>query len=90
MYAQELRTLFFHAYPQAQQGVPVTEHMARVMLANQFAVGLKAEIKVMVTGVEGRFEKLLQIAKFEEDKLRDLAISLYSSGLPYIKNQLTT
>ena len=44
--------------------------MARVMLANQFAVGLRQEIKAKVTGVEGAFEKLLSIAKFEEAKLR--------------------
>ena len=59
MYAQELRTLFFRAYPQAQQGAPETEHMARLMLANQFAVGLKQAIKVKVAGLEGSFEKLL-------------------------------
>ena len=42
------------------------------MLANQFPAGLKQEIKVKVAGVEGSFEKLLSIAKFEEAKLRDI------------------
>ena len=69
MYTQELCTSFFHAYPQAQQGVSETEHMACAMPANQFATGLKQEIKV---DVEGSFEKLLQIVKFEKAKLRDL------------------
>ena len=32
-YAQELRTLFYRAYPQAQQGTQETEQMARTMLA---------------------------------------------------------
>ena len=71
-YAQELRTLFYCAYPQAQQGTQETEQMARTMLANQFAVGLRQEIKVKVAGVEGTFEQLLAKAKFEEAKLRDI------------------
>jgi len=29
VYAQELCTLFYHAYPQAQQGAKETEEMAR-------------------------------------------------------------
>jgi len=76
MCAQELRTLFFRAYPQAQQGVPETERMACLMLANQFAAGLRKEIRVKVAGIEGNFEKLLQIAKFEEAKLRDVVNSV--------------
>ena len=70
-YAQELRTLFYCAYPQAQQGTEETEQMACTMLANQFAVGLRQEIKIKVAGVEGNFEQLLAKAKFEEAKLRD-------------------
>ena len=72
VYTQELCTLFFCAYPQAQQGVSDTEHIACVMPASQFATGLKQEIEVKVAGVEGSFEKLLQIVKFEKAKLRDL------------------
>ena len=52
-YAQELRTLFYRDYPQAQQGTEETEQMACTMLANQFAVGLRQEIKIKVAGVEG-------------------------------------
>jgi len=37
---------FFCAHPQAQQGAPETEQMVRLMLANQFAAGLKPAIKV--------------------------------------------
>ena len=58
-YAQELRTLFYHAYPQVQQGTQETEQMARTMLANQFAVVLRQDIKVKVARVEGTFEQLL-------------------------------
>jgi len=78
VYAQELRTLLYRAYPQVQQEQKETEEMACTMLANQFAAGLKQEIKVKVAGVEGSFEKLLSIAKFEEAKLRDIIHS--SSG----------
>ena len=74
-YAQELRTLFYRAYPQAQQGTQETEQMARTMLANQFAFGLRQDIKVEVAGVEGTFEQLLTKAKFEEAKLRDIGTS---------------
>ena len=47
------------------------------MLANQFAVGLKQEIKIKVAGAEGTFEQLLSKAKFEEAKLRDIGNSNY-------------
>ena len=49
--------------------------LARTMLANQFAVGLRQDIKVKVVGVEGTFEQLLTKAKFEEAKLRDIGTS---------------
>ena len=74
-YAQELRTLFYRAYPQVQQGTQETEQMARTMLANQVAVGLKQDIKVEVAGAKGTFEQLLTRAKFEEAKLRDIGTS---------------
>ena len=49
---------------------------------------MKQEIKVKVAGVEGSFEKLLQIARFEEaKKLRDLGYS--SSMLPYTKGPVS-
>ena len=49
--------------------------MACVMLANQFAAGLRQEIKVKVAGIDGTFDKLLSIVKFEEAKLRDIVPS---------------
>ena len=54
--------------------------MAHVMLTNLFAAGLKQEIKVKVAGVEGSFEKLLQIAESEKAKLRGLTICHSNSG----------
>ena len=51
--------------------------MARTMLANQFAVGLRQKIKIKVAGIEGNFEQLLAKAKFEEAKLRDLGGPLF-------------
>ena len=46
--------------------------MACLMLANQFAAGLRQEIKVKVAGIAGNFEKLRQIAKFEDAKLQEV------------------
>ena len=46
--------------------------MTRTMLANQFAVGLRQEIKIKVAGIEGNFEQLLAKVKLEEAKLRDI------------------
>ena len=71
-YAQELRTLFYRAYPQAQQGTQETEQMARTMLANQFAVGLRQDIKVKVARVEGTFKQLLTKANSRKQSLETL------------------
>ena len=49
--------------------------MARTMLANQFAVGLRQDIKVKMAGVKGTFKQLLTKAKIEEAKLRDIGTS---------------
>ena len=45
------------------------------LASNQFAVGLRQDIKVKVAGVEGTFEQSLTKAKFEEAKLRDIGTS---------------
>ena len=76
LYTQELHTLFYRSYPQAQQDAQETEQMARVMLANQFAAGQRQEVKAKVAGP---FEKLFSIAKFEEAKLRDILPLLKSA-----------
>ena len=71
-YAQDVWHLFFQAYPQAQQGTEETKTMGRSVLAYQFVVGLKSNLKSKLAGVEGTFNQLLVKARFEEAKLRDL------------------
>ena len=78
-YAQDLRTLFFKAYSQAQQGSREAEQMGQSVLAYQFVAGLCPEIKKKVAGAEGDFNQLLTRARFEEAKLRDLADSSQKS-----------
>ena len=72
-YAQDLRRLFYLAYPQAQQGTREAEDMGRSVLSYQFVAGLRQEIKVKLAGGEGTFEELLVKARLEEAKLRDLS-----------------
>ena len=43
------------------------------MLAYQFVAGLVPALRLKVAGVEGNFDQLLVKARFEEEKLRDLA-----------------
>lgn len=57
---------------QAQQGTQETEQMVCMVLANQFAVVLRQEVKIKVDGIEGNFEQLLAKVKFEETKLGDI------------------
>ena len=71
-YAQELRKLFYKAYPQAMQGTTDLEDISKSILCNQFVSGLLPDIKIKVAGTEGSFETLLTKARFEEAKLRDL------------------
>ena len=72
-YAQDVRRLFYQAYPRAQQGTQETEAMGRSVLAYQFVAGLKPNLKSKLAGVEGTFDQLLVKARFEEAKLRDLS-----------------
>ena len=74
-FAQELRRLFYLAYPKAQQGSRETEEMGTTVLVYQFISGLKPEIKSKVAGVEGSLEQLLIKARFEEAKQRDLGVN---------------
>ena len=70
-YAQELRKLFYRAYPKAKQGDGETESMAKDILAYQFVAGLKLEIKEKLAGVEGDFDQLLAKARFKEAKMKE-------------------
>ena len=77
-YAQDLRVLFYKAYPRADQGSPEAESMGKAVQASQFAAGLLQQIKSKVAGGEGDFDTLLAKARFEEAKIRDLAGSQHS------------
>ena len=72
-YAQDLRVLFYKAYPYAQQGTQEAEKLRQMVLTNQFVTGLREDIKIKVVGVEGSFDQMLTRARFEEAKLRDLS-----------------
>ena len=72
-YAQELRKLFYRAYPKASQATGEAEGFGRSVLAYQFVAGLKRNLQSKVPGVEGDFEQLLLRACFEEAKIRDLS-----------------
>ena len=74
-YAQELRKLFYKAYPQTMQGAVDLEDISKSVLCNQFVAGLLPSIKVKVAGTEGNFDTSLTKARFEEAKLRELGKS---------------
>ncbi len=78
-YAQELKKLFYRAYPATQQGSQEAEAMGRSVLACQFVAGLRNTIKAKVAGVDGEFKQLVVKARFEEAKLRDLTGTLQSA-----------
>ncbi len=67
-YAQDVRRLFYLAYPRAQQGTQETEDLARTVSPYQFVAGLKPNLKSKLVGVEGTFDQLLVKARFEEAK----------------------
>ena len=72
-YAQDLRRLFYQAYPKAQQCSSETEEMGQSVLSSQFVPGLLPVIKRQEADVEGDMEQLLIQARFEEAKLKDLS-----------------
>ena len=72
-YAQDLRVLFYRAYPYVQQGTQETEKCGQMVLTNQFVTGLLGDIKMKVVGIEGNFDQMLTRARFEEAKLPDLS-----------------
>ena len=72
VYAQELKQLFYKAYPRAQQSTREAEQMGQNVLSCQFLAGLVPGIKEKLVGSEGDFNMLLVKARFDEAKKRDL------------------
>ena len=72
-YAQELRKLFYRAYPRASQATEQAEGFRKSVLAYQFVAGLKKNLQSRVAGIKGDFDQLLLRARFEEAKIRDLS-----------------
>ena len=79
-YAQELRRLFYKAYPRENQGSGEAEGFGRSVLAHLFVAGLLPVLRSKVAGNEGNLDQLLIKARFEEAKIRDLAST--SEGIP--------
>ena len=79
---QALKVLFHKAYPNTQRGSPEAESMGKAVLASQFSAGLIPEIKAKVAGNEGDLDALLARARFEEAKLRDLAVGKQQQKKP--------
>ena len=75
---QDLRRLFRRAYPTAQLGTTEANSMGQSVLAYQFVAGLRPALKAKLAGSEGKLEQLLPKVRFEEAKMRDLAISSQS------------
>ena len=57
-YAQDLKSKFHKAYPQANQG-DAAESMGRSILTSQFIAGLVPALKSKVAGVDGGFDEAL-------------------------------
>ena len=75
-YAQDLKCLFYKAYPRSQQNSREAEEMGQSVLGCQFIAGLQPEIKAKLVGSEGSFDVLLTKARFEEAKSKELAVSV--------------
>ena len=58
-YAQDLRKLFYKAYPRACQGNEQAEDLGCSALAYQFVARLNSTLRIKVAGVEGTFDGLL-------------------------------
>ena len=81
-YAQELRRLFYLAYPRAQQSLQEVEDMMNLVLVYQFVVGLQQELKVKLAGVDGIFDELWTKARFKEAKIQDLGVKSNAGRKP--------
>ena len=73
-FAQELKRLFYKAYPNTLQGTSEAETMGKSVLASQFVAGLRHEIKIKLAGTDGTIDQLLTKARFEEAKIKELGI----------------
>ena len=65
-YAQDLCDSFYKAYSHAQQGTLEAEKLGQMVLVNQFVTGLVGDIKTKFVGIEGSFNQLLVMTRFEE------------------------
>lgn len=70
-YAQELKELFYRAYPKMAQG---GGEEGRAVLTSRFVAGLKRTLQEKLTGMEGDFTQLLSRARLEEAKRRELRL----------------
>ena len=68
-YRQELKRLFQRAYPKMSRD---ESQEGKSILASRFIAGLRREIQEKLTGLEEDFEVLLQRARFEEAKRKEL------------------
>ena len=73
-FAQELKRLYYKAYPNTLQGSSEAETMDKSVLASQFAAGLRHEIKIKLAGTDGTIDQLLTKARFEEAKIKELGV----------------
>ena len=87
-FAQELKRLFYKAYPSTQQGSPEAEAMGRAVLSSQFVAGLRADIKAKVAGVDGDFDELLTKARFEEARFRDFNPPVTRHSTPNVNQRI--
>ena len=68
-YGQELKRLFQRAYPTMARE---ESREGKDVLASQFVAGLRPELQGKLSGVEGDFDVLMQKARFEEAKGKEL------------------
>ena len=68
-YGQELKRLFQRAYPKMSRD---ESQEGKSVLASRFVAGLRREIQEKLTGLEEDFDVLLQRARFEEAKRKEL------------------
>ena len=71
-YAQELKRLFYKAYPKASQSHSKTDRLGRYDRSSQFIAGLQPRLKSTGAGSDGGFEQLWVKAHFEQAKIRGL------------------